>query len=59
LTPEGVELFELAPGVDLQRDVLEQMDFVPRLAQPVGMMPAAYFTALDDGTGSMRSRESR
>ena len=29
LTPEGVELTEIAPGVDLQKDVLDQMDFKP------------------------------
>ena len=29
LTPEGVELKEIAPGVDLQKDVLDQMDFTP------------------------------
>ncbi len=29
LTPSGLELIEIAPGVDLQRDVLEQMDFAP------------------------------
>ncbi|WP_234193272.1 acyl CoA:acetate/3-ketoacid CoA transferase [Pseudacidovorax sp. NFM-22] len=44
LTAEGVELFEIAPGVDLQRDVLDQMDFMPRLAGEIGVMDAAYFT---------------
>lgn len=29
LTPAGVELTEIAPGVDLQKDILDQMDFKP------------------------------
>lgn len=29
LTPEGVELVELAPGIDVHRDVLSRMDFAP------------------------------
>lgn len=35
LTPDGVQLIELAPGVDLQRDVLAQMEFAP-LVRGVG-----------------------
>ena len=45
LTPEGVELFEIAPGIDLQRDVLDQMAFAPRVAQPLAMMDRAHFEA--------------
>jgi len=45
LTPEGIELFELAPGIDLQRDVLDQMDFVPKLAAEIGVMSTEFFTA--------------
>lgn len=55
LTPEGVELFELAPGVDLQRDVLDQMDFKPRLAPRIATLPASHFQAEDDGFGALKS----
>jgi len=29
LTPEGVKLKEIAPGIDLEKDILQQMDFKP------------------------------
>ena len=45
LTPLGIELFEIAPGIDLQRDVLEQMDFAPRVAQDLKVMDSAHFKA--------------
>lgn len=32
LTPEGPMLVEIAKGVDLQKDILDQMDFVPLIA---------------------------
>jgi propionate CoA-transferase len=32
LRPEGVTLIELAPGIDLQRDVIDRMGFKPRIA---------------------------
>jgi propionate CoA-transferase len=34
LTAAGMELIEIAPGVDLQRDILEQMDFAPIVRKP-------------------------
>ncbi len=34
LTPDGMELIELAPGIDLDRDILGQMDFEPVVRDP-------------------------
>lgn len=53
LTAQGVELFELAPGIDLQCDVLDQMDFAPRIAACVATMSASHFRELDDGFGRL------
>ncbi len=45
LAPQGVTLKEIAPGVDLQRDVLEQMDFRPRVPDDLPLMDVALFQA--------------
>ena len=45
LTPQGIEVFEIAPGIDLQRDVLDRMDFAPRVARDLKVMDAAHFRA--------------
>lgn len=37
LTPDGVRLTEIAPGIDLQKDVLALMDFVPQMDEVVPM----------------------
>ena len=29
LQPEGVELIEVAPGIDIQKEVVDQMEFTP------------------------------
>ena len=45
----ALELIELAPGVDLERDVLAQMDFVPLLHEPLRSMDARLFEAAPMG----------
>ena len=42
LTAEGLELIEIAPGIDLERDILSQMAFRPIVRQPV-LMDARIF----------------
>ena len=37
LTPNGLELIEVAPGVDIDRDILAQMDFKPIVKDPQPM----------------------
>jgi len=45
LTPEGLELTEIAPGVDLQTDVLDQMDFTPIIKGTPRLMDRRIFLA--------------
>ena len=37
LTPGGLELIEVAPGIDIERDILAHMDFKPIINKPVPM----------------------
>ena len=41
LTAEGIELFEIAPGIDLQRDVPDQMAFAPLVVADLKVMDSA------------------
>ncbi len=43
LGPQGMELVEIAPGLDLQRDVLDCMDFAPLMPEPPRLMDARIF----------------
>lgn len=43
LTEKGVELIEIAPGVELQKDVLDQMDFMPLLSPELKLMDVEFF----------------
>jgi propionate CoA-transferase len=49
LPEKGVALPEIAPGIELQRDVLDGMGFTPVMNKPPVVMPAAYFTGSLDG----------
>lgn len=42
LTKEGLELVEVAPGVDIKRDILDRMDFEPIISQPREMDPRIF-----------------
>ena len=37
LTADGLELKEIAPGIDIERDILKQMDFKPLVRNPIPM----------------------
>ena len=44
LTAEGLELTEIAPGVDLQKDILDKMEFRPIMHSEPKLMDARIFT---------------
>jgi propionate CoA-transferase len=43
LTEKGLELIEIAPGIDLDRDILALMDFTPAIAPDLRLMNEAIF----------------
>ncbi|NKL38350.1 acyl CoA:acetate/3-ketoacid CoA transferase [Rhizobium leguminosarum bv. viciae] len=43
LIPEGLELIEVAPGIDIERDILAHMEFLP-IIREAREMPAVIFT---------------
>jgi len=45
LTADGLELREVAPGVDIERDILAQMDFQPLIPAPPDVMDERIFRA--------------
>ncbi len=53
LVSEGLELIEVAPGIDLERDVLAKMDFAPVIRGTPQLMEAAIF---DESPMGLRER---
>ncbi|MCC5946190.1 MAG: acyl CoA:acetate/3-ketoacid CoA transferase [Bernardetiaceae bacterium] len=43
LTEKGMELIEIAPGIDLQKDILDKMGFVPIISDNLKLMDARIF----------------
>ena len=43
LRPEGVTLIEIAPGIDLQTQILDQMEFMPKIADDLKLMDERIF----------------
>ncbi len=43
LREDGMHLIEIAPGVDLEKDVLALMDFAPLMKTPPALMDARIF----------------
>lgn len=53
LADAGLELVEIAPGIDLDRHILSQMDFVPAISPELRLMDAALFA---DAAMDLRER---
>jgi propionate CoA-transferase len=51
LTPEGLVLIEIAPGVDLQKDILNKMEFAPIISSDLGTMDPRLFREERMGLG--------
>ena len=51
LVEDGLELIEIAPGIDLERDILAQMAFRPRIAHALALMDARLFKPQAMGLG--------
>ncbi|MDD5698295.1 MAG: hypothetical protein PHH77_06725 [Victivallaceae bacterium] len=44
LSGSGLELIEIAPGMDLEKDILRQMAFKPQISAKLRTMPASIFS---------------
>lgn len=44
LTPRGLKIDEIAPGIDVDRDILSKMEFKPEVPDSIPEMPAIVFS---------------
>ena len=59
LVPEGLELAEVAPGVDIRRDILGAMDFEPIVRDPRPMDPRLFREGpMGLGAAELRARNA-
>src|SRR5690606_22094175 len=62
VVPEGLILTEVAPGIDVRRDVLEQMEFAPwKVADDLKPMDARLFseTPRAESAGRLQTKENK
>ena len=46
-------IIEIAPGIDLQKDILDQMDFKPEIAKDLKLMDEGIFSEKWGGLGEI------
>ncbi len=56
LSPDGLELIEIAPGIDVQRDIVSQMGFTPVIKAPPRLMDERIFLSTPMGLRSVLLR---
>ena len=57
LTEHGLELIEVAPGIDIERDILPHMAFKPHIHNPITMNPAIFRDAPMDLLSDLLNRK--
>ena len=56
LTLQGLELIEIAPGIDIGGDILPHMDFAPVINTPISMNPRIFIDEPMDLMGELMNR---
>ena len=59
LRKEGMVLTEIAPGLDLEKDVLSMMDFKPVIAEDLKTMPEQIFQESWGGLGEFMAGSAK